>query len=75
MSKYVIEKGFPIPETKSHKTSIAVLRTMDVGDSFFLDGEAHNSPAIYAWRAQASKSAIKISIRKEGNGMRLWRVA
>lgn len=63
-----IEKGIPIPARHIHTPLI----DMVVGDSYFIEGDVdklRNS----AYQA-AKRLGIKLTSRKEGKGMRIWRV-
>lgn len=61
------------PRTKGLKYPWDELK---VGDSFFVDQKV-TSNGMYSCAAnynRRAKKPIKISVRKEGNGIRVWRV-
>ena len=73
-----IEKGIPIPPPYKPKNLNNTrpkypFRHMEVGDSFFV-------PRLEAQRArsaasqQSSRSRRKFTTRKEGDGLRVWRI-
>lgn len=70
---HVIEKGVPIPPSSGGgRKPKYPWREMKVGDSFFVEGEPiklRNS--LYPL---ATRHNIKLTIRTEGNGVRVWRV-
>jgi hypothetical protein len=68
---YEIEKGIPIPRSSEYEAKYPFSK-MEVGDSFSVE-ERRESVASAA-RSYGCRVGKKFSIRKEGNGMRIWRV-
>lgn len=68
-----IEKDVPRPAARSRKNEwTELLQKMNVGDSFHL-----NMPSQSVWSkfsVLVKKVGIKISIRVENNGCRVWRI-
>lgn len=64
MSEIKIDKGVPMPTKYPWKS-------MEIGDSFVFPYRPSNK-GLYRCAAHAG---IKISIRKEGDGIRIWRIA
>jgi hypothetical protein len=76
-----IDKNIPMPPqaTRSKRGNSYQWGDMEIGDSVFFDNEPSGSgshPAMgaktFAWR---QGKGAKFSARKEGNGVRIWRVA
>jgi hypothetical protein len=64
-----IESGVPLPPRFANGTGMtAAFRAMKPGDSFFHKGN-RVTPANLARQA-----GIKVAIRKEGDGFRIWKV-
>lgn len=71
MDEIKIEKGVPMPVR--HKYAFA-FEKMEVGDSFF--APTHNRSAISSVLIRAThKWGYKFATRKEGEGIRVWRIA
>ena len=68
---YEIERGVPVPAITSPKDRgfTATLRAMGVGDSVVLPTTASTLHNI------ARRLSGKFTVRKEGAGFRVWRVA
>ncbi len=66
----IIEKNIPIPPKKHGKERTSPVWNMEIGDSYFTDGRNKNE---YARVANAN--GWKFTVRKEGDGYRVWRVA
>lgn len=69
-----IDKGIPIP--KGRNSSKYDWNEMEVGDSTFFDNEPKGAKAL-ACSAAAQygyKHGMKFRNRKEGNGVRIWRI-
>lgn len=70
---YVIEKGIPLPSGGAGRIPKYPFRSMEVGDSFFsVEKSARVSACQWARR---EGSGVKFVTAKEGNGLRIWRVA
>lgn len=71
-----IEKDFPIPALGIRKNSLAeLLRQMSPGDSVFFKNRSGPNPVKEdSLRAIAGRLDIKIIIRKQVGGFRLWRL-
>lgn len=74
MSEFKIEKGIPQPARNG--CTKYPLRQMKVGESFFV-GESTNASVVRSNIALFSKRNpdYKFSTRKEGTGIRVWRIA
>ena len=69
-----IEKGIPIPATTARKgNNIELLRSMAPGDSVFFDAPIIKKATRF-YRV-AKHLGVKVLIRREGTGMRMWRMA
>lgn len=75
MSEYVIEKAIPIPASGKAATKSILLKQLEIGDSFYLEGVSYNASAIYSFRAIAHRLNLKLCVRKVEGGVRIWRVA
>jgi hypothetical protein len=67
-----IDKGVKMPSRKSYHW-----QDVQIGDSIFYDDEpkaTQSNPSISA-RSWGYANNAKFSARKEGNGVRIWRVA
>ncbi len=72
-----VDKKKPIPERKTGLPSKYPFKELKVGDSFFIPDKAKKN-GIYACLAHFNKKKaipIKITIRIEGEGLRVWRIA
>jgi len=67
-----IEKGIPIPEGNQSEKYVHLFRKMDVGDSFFVSGNAQTS--VMGCAIHYFKGSGYVKTRKEGNGYRVWRI-
>lgn len=66
-----IQKNIPIPSKRKSSEGVAhLLRKMEIGDSFYINGDDCNS----AYQASI-RLGISITRRKEGTGLRIWRTA
>lgn len=68
-----IEKNIPLPTKRNIKAdSISpILQKMEISDSLFIPNRAMQS--VYTSCRWATPSA-KYTMRKEGNGIRIWRI-
>jgi hypothetical protein len=70
-----IEKGIPLPESRGGKQAMKFpeLHTMDIGDSIRVreERETLSSACAYA----KLKRGFRFTIRKDGDGFRVWRTA
>lgn len=77
---YKIEKNIPVPAARSRVTKYPFDK-MDVGDSFLIvkqDGEEHEKirmKAVGAACGYAKTKGWKFRTRKEGENLRVWRIA
>lgn len=69
----VIEKNVPLPNRKTEKY-VEAFEKMEDGDSFLVDDE----PITQLLRSRISSAAMRagcqLKQKKEGNGLRIWRV-
>lgn len=72
MSKFVIEKAVPLPKRKVSEDHRKLLTKMEPGDSFFVPQRDQKEGNRI--RAAARYHNIKLAIRAEGDGMRVWRL-
>jgi hypothetical protein len=78
-SKYVIEKGIPFPRRKRASMDQYPFLNMQVGDSFFMEGEDYTTTEGRACVAAAQYFSkrnpdTKFSFRKSDDGLRCHRV-
>lgn len=66
-----IEKRVPVPATGRITGLIDAMRTMKVGDSFVIP----NGTAPYNTHGYAKRAGIKITVKKQKDGYRAWRIA
>lgn len=75
----MIEKNIPMPilyNGRAGRGSIYPFMEMEVGDSIFFEGQRNGGPAYQsAKQAQRRAGDRKFVSRKEGNGLRIWRVS
>lgn len=72
-----VEKKKPIPERKAGVPSKYPFKDLKIGDSFLIPDKAKKN-GIYSSLAHFNKgrsNPIKITIRIEGVGLRVWRIA
>lgn len=60
-----IEKGISIPSRRK-----SIIDSMEVGDSFFVLSKRNQS----GYHATAKSRGVKITVRREGDGYRVWRI-
>lgn len=76
---YKIDKGVKVPENCRGRgqPSKYPFAEMEIGDSVFFADEARGtmSKPVLAARQHANYHDKKMAARKEGNGVRIWRVA
>jgi hypothetical protein len=63
-----IDKGIPIPERRGLWANIE----MDKGDSFLVQGKT--SAQCHVKLSVLKRRGWKFAIRKDGNGVRIWRI-
>jgi len=72
-----IEKNIPMPEGGSHigRPVKYPFADMEIGDSLFFADEPTGtmSNPVVAARSAAAKRGWKVTARKEGDGVRVWR--
>lgn len=71
MSEYVIEKDVPVPEVRRGAQRKYPFPDMEVGDSICV-GERRAAYAAHEWGRKHGK---KFAQRKNGDGLRIWRIA
>lgn len=72
----VIETSHPMPSTsRCGAPRKHVFYDMNVGDSFFVEGETSQGNVAMQSRNYAAKSGKKFVSRKVEGGVRIWRVA
>ena len=64
-----IERGLPLPKMKRKYP----WEELQVSDSFFVDGVKESVFRTYA-SLTAKKLGITLTVRKEANGLRCWRI-
>lgn len=72
-----VDKQKPIPEMKRGPVSKYPFKDLKVGDSFLIPDKAKKN-GIYSSLANFNKgrrNPIKITIRTEDQGLRVWRIA
>ena len=67
-----VDKGTPLPEEK--KRNVYPYKQMDVGDSFFAPDAQITVMCNLQYR-MSKRTGMKFTARKEGNGVRVWRIA
>ena len=70
---YQITKGLPIPKISAGRPAIYPFAALEVGDSF----SAGNEEAGKVRRAASAFSRnhkVRFTVRKEGEGVRCWRI-
>jgi hypothetical protein len=71
-----VERGKKVPPKRGGGLGECPWRELKVGDSFFLAGKGKKN-GIYARLGnfnKRNKKALKITIRIEGDGIRVWRI-
>ena len=68
-----IEKGVPIPQVTARAgKNVQLLRQMEVGDSVLFPNV--ESKKVMRFYRVAKNIGFKVLLRKEGSGVRMWRV-
>lgn len=66
-----VSKEFPIPEQK--RKNVYPYKSMEIGDSFYVSNT--KAQVVFNNNYRASKSlGMKFVARKEGDGVRVWRM-
>lgn len=65
-----VDKNKPIPAKRGSEIA-ATMRKLEIGDSFFISGFHNNGK----FHSTAKRIGIKITMRSEKNGYRIWRTA
>ncbi len=65
--KIEIEKGIPIPPPRRHRKSQYPWDSMEAGDSFFTTKPTGKNLA-------AQRLGRRFTVRREGDGRRVWRI-
>ena len=71
MKEVKIEKGIPIPSRVKFGENRKLLESMEVGDSVFFNLKRDTIWARYY--NPALRLGIEITVRKDGEGCRMWR--
>ena len=66
-----VENNIPLP--KIAKRNVYPYESMDIGDSFFLESANPQTVANNNY-VRGKKLGMKFIARKEGNGVRVWRI-
>lgn len=76
MSEYVIEKGVPTPPPRHHGSGTIKypFHEMEVGDSFHAPAEEAKRARLAA-TGWGKRNGRKFVGRKNGDGIRIWRIA
>ena len=69
-----IDKGIPVPPRGSNRASKYPYDKLEIGDSFFVKGKNATKFSASAY-TQARKLGIKLTVRNEKDGVRVWRTA
>ena len=71
-----IDKHVPLPppDETDNRTKYA-FRSMEVGDSFYIEGKEAGHRVRAAARNMTRRSRLVLTVRREGSGVRVWRVA
>lgn len=73
MSEYKIEKDIPLPSGRGSSANYP-FGDMKLGESILVNDGKHKSAVSYAHR-HAKDNGGKFATRKEGEGVRIWRLA
>lgn len=65
-----IEKRVPVPQTGRTTGMTGALKKMAIGDSFILP----NGITPYSPHAYAKSAGVKVTVKKQKNGYRVWRI-
>jgi hypothetical protein len=74
--KYKIDKNIPLPETPTRATAAENYKTllaMEAGDSIFFP-HLKNLQVSNRFYNVARRRGMKITVKEEGDGARMWRV-
>jgi hypothetical protein len=69
-----IDKNVPLPPPKRGPEATFPWQSMEVGDSFLVEGRSQSSVASHGSLA-GQRYGRKFTTRKEGDGVRVWRIA
>lgn len=69
--EFAIEKNIPLPDAKNGPSRTRPLRTMEVGDSFFVPGIKKRAQVGVQYIERTT--SMRFTTRKEGDGLRVWR--
>jgi hypothetical protein len=71
---FAIEKNIPPPDART-RTSEYNFHELQVGDSIYIPGASYDANRAF-WAAQKyfSRNSKKITSKKEGDGIRIWRI-
>ena len=71
-----IDNHVPIPKyAPKHGSAKYPFREMEVGDSFFIERKEDVHRAKAAARMMANRTRLVFTMRREDNGVRIWRTA
>lgn len=73
---FVIEQGIPMPERRTMQVGNTIgMRKMQVGDSMFLPGGSYAANrAFWAAKKYFARDNKKLVSKKDGDGIRIWRI-
>lgn len=73
-----IDKSVPIPEFAMEKSTGMrkyPFQKMEIGDSIFFENATHDSNSIHAAKRYFSRNKKTMIARKQGSGIRIWRIS
>jgi hypothetical protein len=70
---FAIEKNIPPPDART-RTSEYNFHELQVGDSIYIPGSYDANRAFWAAQKYFSRNSKKITSKKEGDGIRIWRI-
>ena len=69
-----IDKGIPVPPRGNNRSTKYPYQQLEIGDSFYVKGKTAAKFSASAY-TQARKHGIKLTVRNEKDGVRVWRTA
>lgn len=67
-----VRRDIPVPMSRGDRYGYSSLK---VGESVFIEGQKSNGQAAAGARSHGQYHKKKFAVRKEGSGVRIWRVA
>lgn len=72
---YRIEQDVPMPPSRGG-AALYPFGQLDVGDSFYFTGEPYQNTSFRrSASAYGTRNGVKLTVRKDGDGLRCWRIA